>query len=126
MNSRTFFGASAFAIVLSLGIAGATTAAEDDCTSELDEVAAAIDAGDFKNEKDRTRLNGKVIQAQAKVDLDKCSDALDKLDDIDEKVAALSDGVRKNKLSPAAAIAIMDATADAAQCIASLSTCVSK
>lgn len=126
MNSRTFFGASALAIALSLGIASAATAGVDDCMSELDAVAAAIDAGDFANQMDRTRLNGKVIQAQAKVNIDKCSNALDKLDSINDKVADLSDGIRKQKLSPAAATAIMDATGSAAQCIASLTTCGSK
>ena len=124
MNSGTFFGASALAIVLSLGVAGAVTAAEDDCFSELEAVTDAINAGDFSNGMDRTRLNAKVTQAQAKVDLDKCSGALDKLDNINDKVSDLSDDIGKQKLSPEAATAIMDATGAAAKCIASLTTCV--
>jgi len=126
MSSRKFFGTVALATTLTLAAAGGSTATPGDCSSELGAVASAIASGDFTSEMDRTRLDGKVVQAQAKVDLDKCSDALDKLDDINGKVADLSDAIGKQKLSPAAATAIMDATATAAQCIASLSTCVER
>lgn len=126
MMSKNIFSVAVAAIALALTTAGTGSAAPGDCSSELDAVADAIAAGDFRNEKDRTRLHGKVIQAQAKVDLDKCSDAIDKLDDIDDKVSALSDGNRKQKLPPEDAMDIMDETAIAALCIASIPTCVEK
>ena len=126
MNSGTFFGASALALVLSLGVAGAVTAAADDCVSELDAVADAIYNGNFRVKMDRKRLFAKVIQARAKLDLDKCSDSLDKLDSINDKVADLSDDSGKKKLPPEDATAIMDAAGAAAECIALLKTCVSK
>ena len=124
MMSRNFFSAAVAAITLALTTAGTGSAAPGDCSSELDAVATAIMDGDFRNDKDQTRLDGKGIQAQAKVDLDKCSDALDKLGDIDDKVSALSDGNRKQKLPPEDAMDIMDETAIAVQCIASISTCI--
>jgi hypothetical protein len=126
MNGRKLLGASVVVIAMMLGTAS-VEADTGDCSNELDDVATAISNADFDNARDQTRLLNKVTQTRAKVDLDKCSDALDKLDDIDTKVLALSTpggkGGKTKLDDPADATAIFGATNAAATCIATITTC---
>ena len=99
------------------------------CVGEFAALQDAITIADFLNERDRTGVSNKATQAEAKANLHKCSDALDKLDEIDAKVTSLSDPqqTRKVKLSEAAATDIMLKTGAAAACIGTtISRCIAK
>ena len=96
------------------------------CGEEFVALQEAISIADFLNAKDRTGVANKATQAEAKANLHKCSDALDKLDDIDTKVTSISDPQQtpKVKLSEEAATNIMDKTGAAAACIGTISRCI--
>ena len=113
-------------ICLAFTFAGPSVAAPGDCGEELDGLKYVISsATSFTNPvPDQNNLLNKVEQARAKVDLDKCSDALDKLNDIDAKVTDLSDDIGKKKLGVTDAAAILDASQSAAICIGPITTCV--
>ena len=112
------------AATLGLCFAGSVTADSGDCATELQAVTDVINAATFMGRgADQTNLGNKVVQATAKVNLEKCDGALDKLADIDMKVMDLSDDIGKKKLSPEDATAIMTATSAAAQCIGMIATC---
>ena len=112
------------AATLGLCLTGSATAGPGDCANDLTAVTDAINAATFTGPgPDQTKLGNKVVQATAKVNLNKCDDALNKLDDIDMKVMDLSDDVGKQKLSPEDATTIMNATSAAVQCIGMITTC---
>lgn len=76
------------------------------CAYELNAVEAAIRAGVFTGQRaatDQSNLLAKLEAAGAKVDLGKFSDAVDKLDDISDKVAELV-GAAKPKLADGSGI----------------------
>ena len=112
------------AATLGLCVVGSVNAAPGDCATEFTGVTDAIGVAVFMGRgADQANLENKVTQGGAKVNLDKCDGALDKLADIDMKVMDLSDDVGKQKLSPEHAAAIMGETSIAAQCIGEITTC---
>lgn len=111
--------AMAMAMVLSAGTASATHLDPPiigDCATELNAVGAAIDAGSFLGQgPDQSNLLAKLRAADAKVDLGKYSDAIDKLTDISDKATALANA-KKQKLDPEDAVVINDAVGVAIAC----------
>jgi hypothetical protein len=97
--------------------ASPASAAEGDCQAELNIVRGAIQAADFKNDRDQTRLGGKVTMAEGKVALDKFGDAIQKLGDISVKVIDLRDAA-KTKIDDDDANDILGAVDDATACLA--------
>lgn len=88
------------------------------CRSELNSVKLAIEnSSDDLSDRDRTRMVGKVCEADEKLHQNgKEDDAILKLQNIDTKVyGLLSD--RKTKIDPDDATSILGATAAAATCI---------
>ena len=76
------------------------------CAFELNAVEAAVRAGVFLGRQaatDQSNLLAKLDAADAKVDLGKFSDAVDKLDDISDKATELA-GAPKPKLADASGI----------------------
>jgi len=95
------------------------------CAAELNALEAAINNAVFLGptaDLNRSSLLTKLDAADAKVDLEKYADAVDKLLDISNKATALADldGVTGNKikLEPADAVVINNAVGDAITCVA--------
>jgi len=129
MNSNmitNLFMASALAVCV---VSPVSAADGPFCVGEFEALQVEIDNAIFLNERDRTGVSNKATQAEAKANLHKCSDALDKLDEIDAKVTSLSDPqqTRKVKLSEEDATNIMLKTGAAVECIdATISSCITK
>ena len=90
-----------------------------DCVDEMVAVDNAIVAGGYTGKRastDESNLLAKSAAARSKLDLDKFSDAVDKLLDISDKATALA-GAQKSKLVDATDI--NDAVSDAIACIPS-------
>ena len=93
---------------------------EGACALELNAVEAAINAAVFQGQRantDKSNLLAKLDAADAKVDLDKFSDAVDKLDDISDKASELANAA-KAKLADATGI--NTAVSAAIACVGSL------
>jgi hypothetical protein len=115
--------------VLAVSVVGPVSAADGPfCAGEFRLLQETISYANFLNEKDRTGVSNKATQAEAKANLHKCSDALDKLDDIDMKVSSISDPeqTRKTKLGEDDANNIMLKTNNTAACIGTISPCITK
>jgi len=88
----------------------------------LEDLEEAIDDADWLSanhaSKDAMAMCNKLIMADAKLDVDKLSDARDKLDAIAVKADKMDDGPsRKRKLSETDASAIVDAAEAAVSCL---------
>lgn len=84
------------------------------CADELNAVEMAINAGRFtgkKAESDRTNLLAKLGAADRKIELNKYSDAVSKLEDISNTATALANAQPNSKLDSAENIneAVIDA-----------------
>jgi len=98
----------------------AAQAAPGDCSTELGAVATAIESADYLGTRNadmnRSNLIAKLDAAYAKLDLDKFSDAIDKLLNISDKATAWADpDLRKPKLLDATGI--NEAVGDAITCV---------
>jgi len=107
MIKSTLAGAAVAAIMV-LSMTGTAKAEHitGACAYELNGVEAEITAARFlgnRAEMDRTNMLAKLDAADAKVDLGKFSDAIDKLMDISDKATALADAP-KAKLDDASGI----------------------
>jgi len=103
----------------------ATQADDEDCSVWPDPVEEAIDYANFlgKNaDTDRSNLYTKLSAAEAKVTLEKFSDAVDKLMDISDKATALA-GASKPKIEDATAI--NNAVVTAIYCVSHLESVAS-
>ena len=116
MGKKTLFGASMLAVSMMMG-AGTASATAGDCAAELIAVGSAIDAGVYLGKRAATsesNLQAKLEAADAKVSLDKFSDAVDKLMNISDTATALADAP-KAKLEDATDI--NDAVSAAIICV---------
>lgn len=96
-------------MLMSTGVANAGHFSGD-CSTELNAVEAAIEAGDYNKAGNKANLLTKLVAADAKINLGKFEGAIDKLEGISVKATAWA-GANKPKLDDAAAInlAVMDA-----------------
>ncbi len=119
----------AAASVLAVCVIGPVSAGDGPfCGTEFTNLQSSIASADFLNSKDQTRVSNKATQAQAKANLHKCDDALNKLAEIDAKVDFISDPeqTRKVKLSEAGAESIMWETGLTAACVGTIDDCIVK
>ena len=108
MKVTKLIGASAIAAIAILSVPGAASAGHitGACADELNAVEAAIGEAIFtgrRAEMDQTNMLAKLDAADAKVDLGKYADAVDKLLDISDKATALANAP-KAKLEDATGI----------------------
>lgn len=87
------------------------------CSTELNAVEAAIEAGDYSKAGNKANLMTKLTAADAKINLGKFEGAIDKLEDISGKATAWA-GANKPKLDDAAAITA--AVTNAITCVGGL------
>lgn len=133
---KKLIGTSAVAALLAIGLTSAPADAKgmppaemlscaydlpeaDYCNAELQYLCAAIENGDFANDRDRFNLIGKVIETALKVNDSKFADADQKLGDIQQKVDQL-DSAGKFKIDPDTADAITYARIEASICVSGL------
>ena len=117
----------AAASVLAVCVIGPVSAGDGPfCGTEFTNLQTSITTADFLNSKDRTNVSNRATQAQAKANLHKCDDALDKLAAIDAKVDFISDPdqTKKVKLSEAGAESIMWETGLTAACVGEIVPCI--
>jgi hypothetical protein len=88
---------------------------ESPCQAEFETLRQAIDAADFTNDRDRTKLIGKVNEAERKLAEGKNADAEQKIRDIQFAVDTLAGA---GKLNPDHAAVIDEAAEAAVACIA--------
>ncbi len=121
MNAKKilFVGALASMTLLGAGTANASHITGS-CAAELNGIESAIDGAVFlskRAEMDKTNLLAKLDAADAKLDREKFSDAIDKLLAISNKATDMA-GARKAKLDDASGINI--AVSDALICVGAL------
>ena len=106
--------------VCSAGWMAVASAAPGDCAAELLAVDAAIRDAEFLGTKattDESNMLAKLAAAQAKVDLNKYSDAVDKLQNISDTATTLANAPRPKLVD---ASGINGAVATAIGCVAAL------
>jgi len=121
---KSFLYVVAAVAVAALVAANAVKAShiEGACADQLNAVEAAIAAARFTGmnaEMDQTRMLAKLDAADAKVDQEKYSDAIDKLDEIASKADELATAP-KSKLNGNDATIIIEKVAYAIGCVGSL------
>ena len=118
-----------FAVASVLAVCGTGPVSAGDgpfCGTEFFNLQSSIASADFLNEKDRNNVSNKATMAEAKANLHKCDDALNKLAEIDAKVDFISDPeqTRKVKLSEAGAELIMIETGLTTACVGLIDDCI--
>ena len=103
-------------IVAGFTVFSAMGAANADCSADFGWLKGKIGSGDFKNSRDKDNLLTKADSAEAKYDVQKYSDSIEKLEYISEKVGDLADAP-KPKLSGEDADKISKAARETVDCV---------